>query len=366
MSSAEARSDQDRAPAAGTPHATAEHAAAAAALRLLEGAAAFHPAGAAPGDVLRRVAAYRSAIAALEEVLGAPGGEGDGAADASGAGPAAPVEAGAEAAAGAARLPLAAPAAGAAATAAAAAAADAAAADAGAAAAAAAAGTGWRVPPHCVPIHANVTTFDWAALAAASQFDVVMMDPPWQLATSNPTRGVALGYSQLSDESIAALPVPALQARGGLLFVWAINAKYRFVLDLFDAWGYELVDEIVWVKTTPTRRLFKSHGYYLQHAKETCLVGRRGAVPGAAAGVCSDVIVSERRGQSQKPEEIYDLIEALVPAGCYLEIFARRNNLRNFWVSIGNEVGVGLPESDLAALRSGGTVPGAKYGRGVG
>jgi mRNA (2'-O-methyladenosine-N6-)-methyltransferase len=28
-----------------------------------------------------------------------------------------------------------------------------------------------------------------------------------------------------------------------------------------------------------------------------------------------DVIFSERRGQSQKPEEVYELIEALVPKG---------------------------------------------------
>jgi mRNA (2'-O-methyladenosine-N6-)-methyltransferase len=51
-----------------------------------------------------------------------------------------------------------------------------------------------QVPPHCVPIHANVTTYDWSALAAAAQFDVIMMDPPWALATANPTRGVSLGY----------------------------------------------------------------------------------------------------------------------------------------------------------------------------
>ena len=29
-----------------------------------------------------------------------------------------------------------------------------------------------------------------------------------------------------------------------------------------------LVDEVVWVKMTVNRRLAKSHGYYLQHAKE--------------------------------------------------------------------------------------------------
>ena len=54
------------------------------------------------------------------------------------------------------------------------------------------------MPPHCIPIHANVTTYDWSRLIRATQFDVVMMDPPWQLATANPTRGVALGYSQAS------------------------------------------------------------------------------------------------------------------------------------------------------------------------
>lgn len=56
----------------------------------------------------------------------------------------------------------------------------------------------WQVPPHCIPIHANVTTFDWTRLGSMVTFDVVMMDPPWQLATANPTRGVALGYSQLT------------------------------------------------------------------------------------------------------------------------------------------------------------------------
>lgn len=79
---------------------------------------------------------------------------------------------------------------------------------------------------------------------------------------------------------------------------------------------YRLVDEIVWVKMTVNRRLAKSHGYYLQHAKEVCLVGKKGSdPPGISHSVGSDIIYSERRGQSQKPEEIYQLIEELVPNG---------------------------------------------------
>jgi mRNA (2'-O-methyladenosine-N6-)-methyltransferase len=95
----------------------------------------------------------------------------------------------------------------------------------------------WQVPPHCIPIHANVTTYPWSRLYQHTQFDVIMMDPPWQLATSNPTRGVALGYSQLTDADIRALPIPQLQSNG-LLFMWVINAKFRFTLELFEQWGY--------------------------------------------------------------------------------------------------------------------------------
>ena len=61
-----------------------------------------------------------------------------------------------------------------------------------------------------------------------------------------------------------------------------------------------------------------------------------------------DVISARRKGQSQKPNEIYDLIESLVPdgsqlslvlsVGYYLEIFGRLNNLRDNWVTIGNEI----------------------------
>ena len=35
------------------------------------------------------------------------------------------------------------------------------------------------------------------------------------------------------------------------------------------------VDSIDWVKQTVNRRMAKGHGYYLQHAKETCLVGKK-------------------------------------------------------------------------------------------
>ncbi|XP_004347573.2 MT-A70 family protein [Capsaspora owczarzaki ATCC 30864] len=194
-------------------------------------------------------------------------------------------------------------------------------------------------PPHCVPIKANVLEFDWASLAAHCQFDVIMMDPPWQLASNAPTRGIALTYNQLPDAAIEDIPIASLQRNGGFVFVWVINNRYAKAFDMLKRWGYRFVDSIDWVKFTVNRRLAKCHGFYLQHAKETCLIGLKGdPPPGCVGNVASDVIFSERRGNSQKPDEMYELVEALVPNGKYLEIFGRRNNLRNYWVTIGNEL----------------------------
>ncbi|CAG8636344.1 3259_t:CDS:2, partial [Cetraspora pellucida] len=207
----------------------------------------------------------------------------------------------------------------------------------------------FEAPEWCIPIKADVLTFEWdhsiinsnflltsKVFAKECQFDVILMDPPWQLATHAPTRGVAIAYQQLPDICIEELPIPKLQ-KNGFLFIWVINNKYSKAFEMLKKWGY--CDDITWVKQTVNRRMAKGHGFYLQHAKETCLMGRKGKdPPGCKHSISSDVIFSERRGQSQKPEELYQMIEELVPNGNYLEIFGRKNNLRDYWVTIGNEL----------------------------
>ncbi|XP_063901162.1 N6-adenosine-methyltransferase subunit METTL3-like [Zophobas morio] len=99
-----------------------------------------------------------------------------------------------------------------------------------------------------------------------------MLDPPWQLASATPTRGVALGYCQLSDAAIQDLALETL-SQSGFLFLWVINNRFEVGLQMLEKWGYRFIDSIDWVKRTVNRRMAKSHGFYLQHAKETCLVG---------------------------------------------------------------------------------------------
>jgi mRNA (2'-O-methyladenosine-N6-)-methyltransferase len=66
---------------------------------------------------------------------------------------------------------------------------------------------------------------------------------------------------------------------------------------MMENYGYKLVDEIACVKQTVNGKIAKGHGYYLQHAKETCLIGVKGNVQGKAnLNIASDVIFSQRRG----------------------------------------------------------------------
>ena len=55
-------------------------------------------------------------------------------------------------------------------------------------------------------------------------------------------------------------------------------------------------------------------------------------------GLDSDVIVSEVRDTSHKPDEIYGMIERLSPGSRKLELFGRMHNTQCNWLTLGNQV----------------------------
>ena len=75
----------------------------------------------------------------------------------------------------------------------------------------------------------------------------------------------------------------------------------------------------------------------LNHSKEHCLVGIKGN-PKIKQFIDCDVIVSEVRETSRKPDEIYYLIDRMFPGGNNLEIFGRPHNCRNGWLTLGNQL----------------------------
>jgi N6-adenosine-specific RNA methylase IME4 len=51
----------------------------------------------------------------------------------------------------------------------------------------------------------------------------------------------------------------------------------------------------------------------------------------------SNVMISNVRGTSIKPFQMYEVIEALVPGCPYLDLFGRVHNRRHSWITAGNE-----------------------------
>lgn len=177
-----------------------------------------------------------------------------------------------------------------------------------------------------------------------------MMDPPWDIHMSLP-------YGTMTDSEMLKMPIPSLQNPGGLLFVWVTGRALELGRDCMRTWGYERIEEIVWVKTNQLQRLIRTGrtGHYLNHSKEHCLVGFkrpaekigegsmtkeeiRESLRWVKSGIDADVIVAEVRETSRKPDEIYEMIERACPGGRKLELFGRPYNFRPGWVTLGNQL----------------------------
>ncbi|KAH9050023.1 MT-A70-domain-containing protein [Lactarius hengduanensis] len=199
-------------------------------------------------------------------------------------------------------------------------------------------------------INCDVRRFDYSVLG---KFNVIMADPPWDIHMSLP-------YGTMTDDEMRAMPIPMLQDEG-LLFLWVTGRAMEIGRECLRVWGYTRVDEVVWVKTNQLQRVIRTGrtGHWLNHTKEHMLVGVKTNYDDNGhlkfpswtnRGLDTDVIVSEVRETSRKPDEAYGLIERMCPGGRKIEIFGRKHNTRPGWLTLGNQLGGDqIYEEDLAA-----------------
>lgn len=189
------------------------------------------------------------------------------------------------------------------------------------------------------------------ALGEAQYFDVLVVDPPWDIHMSLP-------YETCSDQQMVVnmKGIEKLQSAGGLMFLWVTARAIELGIECLDQWGYTIVEEVVWIKVNQLGRLIRTGmtGHWLNHTKEHCLVAVKNdrAMPGGKLPedyidslrlkIDQDIIVSEVRETSRKPDELYLMIDRLLgerrSSARKLEIFARENNLRQGWTSLGNQL----------------------------
>lgn len=160
------------------------------------------------------------------------------------------------------------------------------------------------------------------------KFNVIYADPPWQYDLS--LRGSPEEhYSVMATQTISDLSVPT--AEDAVLFLWATNPKLEEALQVMKAWGFTYKTNLVWVKDK------FGTGYYFRGQHELLLLGVKGkpSVP-LEADRPSSVLNAPRKKHSQKPEEVYALIEKMYPNHKRLELFATQR--REGWEAWGNEI----------------------------
>ena len=193
----------------------------------------------------------------------------------------------------------------------------------------------------CTPkqwVRCDVRNFD---LEVLGKFSVIMADPPWEIHQQLP-------YGTMTDEEMRDMKLGVLMD-DGYIFLWVTGRAMELGRECLKIWGYERVDEIIWLKTNQINKIIRTGrtGHWLNHSKEHCIVGVKGN-PKFHIGFDCDVVVSEVRETSRKPDELYTMIERLSPGTRKLEIFGREHNLQDGWMTLGNQLpGHNIVEKDV-------------------
>jgi N6-adenosine-specific RNA methylase IME4 len=66
--------------------------------------------------------------------------------------------------------------------------------------------------------------------------------------TRVPTFILQLPYGTMKDDEMRAMPIPLLQDEG-FLFLWVTGRAMEVGRECLEVWGYQRIDEVVWVKT---------------------------------------------------------------------------------------------------------------------
>lgn len=175
----------------------------------------------------------------------------------------------------------------------------------------------------------------------AGRFSTILADPPWRFSNRTgkmaPEHKRLHRYETMKVEEICALPISTIASEKSHLYLWCPNALIAWGLQTMKAWGFEYKTNIVWLKVRkdggPDGR---GVGFYYRNVTELVLFGTRGQLRTAQPGRrMVNVIATMKQRHSQKPVELYDMIEHCSPAP-FLELFAR--SPRKGWVQWGDEI----------------------------
>lgn len=182
-----------------------------------------------------------------------------------------------------------------------------------------------------------------------TKFDVILVDPPWEEYVHR-APGVADHMEYWTFEEIMNLKIEAIADTPSFIFLWVGDGVgLEQGRQCLKKWGFRRCEDICWVKTnktTATPGLRHDSHTLFQHSKEHCLMGIKGTVRRSTDGhiihanIDTDVIIAEEPpyGSTQKPDDMYRIIEHFALGRRRLELFGEDHNIRSGWLTVGKEL----------------------------
>jgi N6-adenosine-specific RNA methylase IME4 len=172
-------------------------------------------------------------------------------------------------------------------------------------------------------------------------WQLVLSDPPWRFATysakGKEKKSAENHYATMDLDDIFALPVRDIMAKDSVCVMWATAPMLDNAMSLLAYWGFTYKTMGVWAKRSKTGAHWAfGTGYHLRSTCEPFLIGTTGK-PKIGARDVRNLIESPVRLHSQKPDEMYGILERLYPCERRLEMFSR--TARAGWTAWGNETG---------------------------
>ncbi len=160
-------------------------------------------------------------------------------------------------------------------------------------------------------------------------FRVLVVDPPWKYdgRPDDPTHRAANPYPSMEVDEIMAMNVNMMACDDSILWLWTTNAFMVQAHNVAAAWGFKVKTILTWAKDR------MGTGDLLRGQTEHCLICIRGK-PTITLTNQTTLLNAPLRAHSQKPEEFFELVEALCP-GSKCELFAREP--REGYAQHGNE-----------------------------
>ncbi|HEY0328970.1 MAG TPA: MT-A70 family methyltransferase [Rhodopseudomonas sp.] len=184
-------------------------------------------------------------------------------------------------------------------------------------------------------------SLDFASWLHGRKFSTILADPPWRFKNSTgkvaPEHRRLSRYGTLSLQEIKGLPIASSASDTAHLYLWVPNALLAEGLDVMKEWGFTYKSNLVWHKVRKDGGSDgRGVGFYFRNVTELVLFGVRGKnartlAPGRRQ---VNLLATQKREHSRKPDELYPIIEAC-SSGPYLELFAR--GARKGWDSWGNQ-----------------------------